>query len=433
MNLIKAYELILNALRLSVTEDGFIRNADEEQIIVNKRSLVMPVAKQLAVPDMSNRIFFNPFRENALASETPAVTEYIRGRFLEHISMKTMLLISELADIAAKTAIHPTLSPEQLEFLVSVQDMDESFLTNLARLLDKLNESSSRTSGVAHVFSRKNSKVGDKEYRRVAFVSFPLYEILTTGDKEQLKAAGLNSLRPKDRKILIGMLQYIFPKIAESNSYSKGSSSGVCPYMDSLMQAFGGLIERLNDVVELFVDHIESTDLIMTPVEWFEAFQDLTVFQNELRILGIGGDSTAAPSSLEASVAGAVNGHVQQQAATLASAGAPVVLTLPGIGAMVSLAQGAQTALQTAPLTANGSVDLSAVIAGNPVLQQQLLMQALTANPAYASHLQQIQQSNKLQSKARRWMMGGTAAAANQVILQQVQNTDNNAVALGLI
>lgn len=427
MNLLKAYELILKALSLNITEDGFVRNKDEEQIIVNKRSLVMPIQQQLAVPDMTNRIFFNPFRENALASETPAVTEYIRGRFLEHITMKTMLLVSDLADIASKTAIHPTLNPEQSEFLMHVQELDETFLTNFGRLLDKMRENNSRTNGIAHVFSRKNSKLGDTEYRRVAFVSFPLYEVLSTGDKEQLKAAGLSSIRPKDRKILLGILEFIFPKIKESNSYSKGSNSGVCPYMESLMMAFGGLVERLNDVVELFADHVEMGDLVLTPVDWVEAFDDLTIFQAELRMLGLGGDSTSAPSQLEQSVNAAVSG---QQ--VIAPAGTPVAITIPGIGGAVAIVQGQSAQLQPAQVTPNGTVDLSAVIAGNPLLQQQLMMQTLANNPVYAAHLQQMKQVAAVNSKARRWAAGGTAAATSQTTLQQLAN-NAQAVQLGLI
>lgn len=416
MSLIDSYKQILTALHLKVTDDGFVKNGEDEQVLVGKKSLVLPVKEQLAVGDMSNRIYFNPFRENSLASAPALVTEYIRGRFIEHLSIKTIWLISELADIAIKEAQHKKFNPEQCEFLVHAKDIDEVFLEKFSRFLDKITESGENPN-ILHIFSRKNGKIGDKEYKRAAFVSFPFFEALTSTDKELHKAAGINSMRPKDRKIIADLLKYIFPKITETNSYSVGSNSGICPYMDSLMLAVGQLIECINGCVEMFREYIDCSERIETPVDWFEAIQDLTAFQTELRVLAVGGDTQSAASGLEtalSNVSSVPKPGTQFVAST--PTGQPVVLTVQSGTTPVAINQmQSQVVMPANAITPTGAVDLSAMVAANPVLQHMMMLESVNQVPAMAQHYAHIQAQANQQAKQARWAFGRVPSATNML------------------
>lgn len=410
MALIDAYKLILDAMRLKVTEDGFIKNVDDENIVVAKKSLVLPIPAQLAVSDWSNRIAFNPFRENSLQSTPPAVTEYIRNRFIEHLNVRLFWLMEHLVTIAGDESTHKKLDPEQAKFLVAAKDVDENFINLMQRVADKVCKSEDTTSGAIHIFSKKNGVIDGKKYNRTATVSFPIYQSIKEHEKES-KILGVSGWTAKHRKTLAAIFEYIFPEIEKPNSYSVGSDSGICPYMDSLMRAVGKLVEAINAVVETFRSQLddETIAVVETPVDWYEAFQDLTVYQPEIRLLVVGGESHNVISEPTQAAPAVHQGVVQ-----VTQAGQPVILTMAPAGSgsvIIPMAEHAAALAQGG----SGPVNLAAVIANNPALAAQANMGAMMAMPQLAAYYQQMQLMNAAQAKQQRWSAGVVQSASNQM------------------
>lgn len=419
MALIDAYKDIITALNLKVTSDGFVQNQSDEQIMVGKKSLVMPTPEQLKVNDWSNRILFHPFRENSLASSPSAVTEYIRQRFIEKLNIKTLLLIEKLTVIAADIALHKKLNPKQSEFLVAAKDVTEDYATKFYKMLDKAVSSEDVNDGPIHIFSRKNGSIGEDKFKRTAVVSFPWFSILDEGDKSKLKEIGANSFSNKDRKTLMSIMSYIFPDIEKLNAYSVGSDSGICPYMDSMMRAVGRIVERLNDVVDLFRDHIDDIEVIETPIEWYDAFENMVSYQNEIRMLSAGGDSVAVQTTEVVSQPIVQQLQQPSQVINAVQNGQPVVLTITPSQPAALVGTGPAVVAQPVQ---NGPVDLSSVLANNPLLHQQMLANMMVNSPQLLMQMQQQQLMAQQQAKMNRWAPGGVGAATNPIIANTGQN-----------
>lgn len=414
MALLDAYTQLLDAMRLKVTEDGFIKNGDDENVFVAKKSLVLPVPAQLAVPDWSQRIAFNPFRENSLQSTPPAVTEYIRNRFIEHLNIKILWMLEHLVSIAGDQATHKKLDPEQANFLTVAKDVDENFVNLIHRLADKISKSEDTTSGAIHIFSMKNGVIGEKKYKRSATVSFPIYQSVKEGDK-QTKIFGITGWRPKDRKMLAAILEYIFPDIDKPHSYSKGSDSGICPYLDSLMQAVGHVIEAINNVVETFRSTMDddAIAIVETPVDWYEAFQDLSAYQTELHMLPVGGEAHKVISEPVQATTALANTAPAVQTATAIIGGQPVVLTLAQTPSGSVILPSANQAVPLGASNNTGPVNLAAAIAANPALAAQANAGMMQTMPQLAEYYRQIQAVSSLQQKQNRWAPGAVASASS--------------------
>lgn len=288
MNLIELYKSILSVAGMSVDDDGFISfklaRMDKKPVIVKGKRLVLPTTEQLRNPDLSNRVMFHPLSESILRGESEVVTS-----FREHITKRLNFIIGyvsyALLDLAISVAEHQKLSPQQTEFLSLVKDADQGTLERMRKVTENMFLGDASQS-FAHMRVQKNGMVAGVKHRRVGVVYFPFYEELkkVPAPKEPNEIYGVK-LRKVDREAFTALMEYLIPDIDKIDKWMFPSDSEIAPTLDALMRSVIAVGDPLNSVVDLFKDHIESSDDLYFDGEWEESFKNLNALLPQIRMI----------------------------------------------------------------------------------------------------------------------------------------------------
>lgn len=223
---------------------------DPKKVIVRPdtikvKRLVLPVEKLLRgnTASWEGYIAFHPLCESLARGESP-VLQWTKETVVKRLNMIVGICLLELAQIAASS--DKELSPDMARVLLPLKDMKADSPEHFSEVIAKAIQAS--PSALVNIYLKRDGKIGDQNYRRVATVSFPLLEKLMGNDE---KVHGVK-LRKADRKNLIELYKIVFPKADVEHSYSTGSNNDVAPYFTALITAFEMLIRSTNAIIDTF-------------------------------------------------------------------------------------------------------------------------------------------------------------------------------------
>ena len=299
-NIIDVYKSVLETAGLYADEDGFVSvqlaKTEKKPALVKGKRLILPTDAQLRVPDLSNRMAFNPLSESILRGESEVVT-YFRETFIKRLNFIVGYSAISLLDLAVSTAEHPKLSPEQTAFLLKVREADEETVRRIQKITEAMMLGDSSRAFV-HIRVQKNGTVKNAMHRRVGIVYFPFYEEIkrVPAPKEPNEIYGVK-LRKADRETFTALMEYIFPRIDEPDQWMFPSDSEIAPSFEALMKSIIAVGDPVNTLIDMFKDYIAGSEDLYINGDWEEDFRDLNALLPQIRMIPMlpGNEGRAAP------------------------------------------------------------------------------------------------------------------------------------------
>lgn len=256
MKLNDFYTSFLTGLGLVITEEGYVKLPITDEVAgttfpatVNKKSLVLPTPENLNKVVSDNVIVFHPLNED-LERGPSKVLEFVRQYARQELEVQIILLITNILRLSGSPELHKKLSPDQAEILDVVKGMDTKAIERVIEKFEQIHQRldvNSIEKSLVHIYLRRSGKIGDKSYRQVATVTFPIYEQLAEGE---LNILGVK-LSKAAAKAIKDVFEYIFPNIGTKGAYNVGSNSAVAPKFEAIAGAVASLILCINRVIAL--------------------------------------------------------------------------------------------------------------------------------------------------------------------------------------
>lgn len=288
------YRSLLSVGNLFPDSQGFVKvrfGKETDVALVDGKQLVLPTDAQLNNrddPRWEKRIGFHPLGELANRPAESEVLAYFRKAVNIRLNVTFGTLALELMDVAASTAVHGNLSPDQQEYLSRLSGVDDETyraFTQLVRACPATNPLQNFVS----VFIKRAGTIGDRRYARVGVVNFPLYQEVVKAKHHPKREVYGVALRVKDRDAIQALLEYMIPGIDEPEQFSQGSNSLVAPGIDALMKAVKAVVLPLNDLIDLYKSVLEDLSELEFNLDWVEAFtgDNLNAWQGEARMIPV--------------------------------------------------------------------------------------------------------------------------------------------------
>lgn len=238
----KIYDLVYLACA-SVDENGnVIKNTTNgtEPVMVGEKRLVLPNKYQLSGaedPLWQTRCLFNPFLETVTSTAPTPVLDWLIRHAQLRLNVTITLLMTHILNIYASPAKHKELTPEQMEYISKVDDLDQKTLDFYTKSIAPLGQRGAFS--FITLFPKNLGELNGITFKRTCHVSSPMYTELTTHRKfgKSTELAKGNSAK------IAALLKLILPKIDQPEAYSKGSNSLLAPFAES----FIGSMIKLTD------------------------------------------------------------------------------------------------------------------------------------------------------------------------------------------
>ena len=249
--LVSFYGAILETAGLHIV-DGVVHqhlpDDGDVPVTVSKKTLVLPTDHWLGETDIQNIQYFHPISENVIRKES-TVFKFLRRLVVINSTSVILELMQDLIHILSNKDTHSTLDPiTQLPLLRCAPEADKDFSEKFEKIIDKI-DPTGETAFLSAVILRGKS-LKDKDYTRIAKISFPLLHALENPEGNQVFGV---KLRKKDISGLINLIYYILPDLkSDSEFYSTGSRSGVAPSLHALLSSDAKLIQAVNVVKRAF-------------------------------------------------------------------------------------------------------------------------------------------------------------------------------------
>ena len=346
--------VVENESYVSINNSLFTDSDKNDPLLIDGKRLVLPTYAQQSDPDRTNKIIFHPLSENILRGESIVVAN-LRSAFSIRINYSVAASISALLEVCSSINKHKTLSPDQAIILSLATNCDEDtnkvFNSMAIKCLGEENK-------FVKIYLKRSGVINNVKFSRAGIVSFPFYEEL----KEAKDSLYGIKFRKKDREIILSMMEYLFPKIKISEGYNAGSDSSIAPFTDALMKTVLNLASNLNDVFELFKDKLDGFDKLIFDSEWVEGFNDLNVFQNEIRLIPTQAGNEGESKKLEQPIVQANMINYTPPAPSLPTAGRSIA---PPVNVPANSIPQLSLVPQT---TSSGKVKLGDLMSRNPNL-----------------------------------------------------------------
>lgn len=419
MTLIELYTSMLAAAGLTVDDNGYVSVNNSlftganknEPVLVDGKRLVLPTREQLTDPDRESKIIFHPLSENILRGESIVIAK-LRSMYSIRLNFAIAATVTGLLDLCASVNKHKLLTPDQSVVLSVAPNCDETTVRVFSSLINKVFADAST---FVKLYLRRSGTVRGTKYSRAGIVSFPFYEALQEA-KDTLFGV---KLRKKDKEVLTAIFEFILPKLGESEQYNQGSDSTIAPFTDALMKTFMGIAGKLNDVIDLYKDKVDELEKLTFDADWVEAFEDLSVMQNEIRKVpaqaGNEGEGKKTDSIQQANTPVSslqYNPPVNTPAPVAAPAleARPVAVPQYNQVPVVNIPQMTTAPVQTAPQpTAAGKVKLGDLMSKTPAVPAGPIPPSLMAemNPQLAQQMAYQAQMQQLAMMQQQGMMPG--------------------------
>lgn len=238
----------------------------EKPCTSNGKRLSLPTDALIRSGKWDGLLAFHPLSENLLRGESE-ILKFLRTMVRFRLSSTASQLMAELMGIAADPARHKDLKPTQAEFLKSVQhanDKTESLVNTklLGRHFDDL----------LNIYLKRGGQFKGEEYRRVAAVSFPIWDELSSKGK---MIYDIDCGSVKNKKTIASLFEFIFPHPDDQNHWSAASNETVAPYFHALMQCYVKVAKHLNGLVHKYRKHLEYPEMLKIPLEWEDGLEHL--------------------------------------------------------------------------------------------------------------------------------------------------------------
>jgi len=312
MKLLDLYRAMLTLGNMTADEDGFISGSiagmtEEVPVTIKGLRMVLPTSKQLRSGNWEHpdRVVFHPLYENVMRGESKVLEKY-RNLIMTRINFIIGVVGTGMLTLAASNARHAELNPEQSKFLRITKNIDEKTLDVFGKLLDAASVADVKSQPLS-LYLKRSGTVAGKKYSRVGVVAFPIYEELMKDGP----AFGIK-LRQRDREVIKGFFEYVFPHIADVGAYNRGSDSPIAPFTDALIRTTASVAAPLNDVIEMFKNVVDDISDLQIEMDWLPYFDTLETFQKEIRAIpmqpgnegtpinkGVAPVETAAPATVQ--------------------------------------------------------------------------------------------------------------------------------------
>lgn len=382
------YKQILACAGMVVDDEGFIsvksKDGPKPALIDGKR-MVLPYVNQLRSGDNDTRIIFHPLRENIMKGESEVITK-LRTMINIKLNYTFGAIALQLLNLASSPSDQAKLNPFQSEMLSEIGPVGNTISVKFTSiLLHAIKNHSDR--GFINIFLRKGGSVKGIKYSRVGAVTFPFMEELA---KEQASYYG-TELSKKDKLAIQNLMKYMFPDLDKPETYYKGSSNEVAPFMDCLMNSIYGVAGRLNDILELFTGIISGGEELVMQAEWVETFKgDLSELLPQIREIPLqaGADGRSSVNETPVAIAPLQQPAMFQQAIQqpVSAFGQPMHHPHQQYVPVQQVPQG--------PIVTENGVDFNSLIRSNPALSGyvnngQMPQYMQPAPPPVPQHLQQ--------------------------------------------
>lgn len=262
------YVPLLAAVHLYPDEAGILsrkhRNA-EKVCEVNKRKLALPTSENLKSLSPDEYIFFHPMSEN-IARGDSAVYNYLRIAMTLRINFTIMSVARLLMEVAGSKDLDGKLNSRQLDLVAAIPKIDAKTIKHFDNAIvdTDLDKNTFFT-----VYNKRNGKIGETTYNRVAVVRFPLIEQLKNPEESEFwkKAKGI---RKADYVNYLQLFNYLLPDWDVENKYSGASDSMEAPSFQALVYGFLNVMKRLDQVMEDFKDVCDVTDFRVNDIDVIE-------------------------------------------------------------------------------------------------------------------------------------------------------------------
>lgn len=243
----------------------------EKPCTSNGKRLTLPTDALIRNGKWEGLLAFHPLSENLLRGESE-VLKFIRTMVRFRLSSTASQLIAELMGIAADPTRHKDLKPSQAEFLKSVQhanDKTESLVNTklLSRHFDDL----------LNIYLKRGGQFKGEEYRRVAAVSFPIWDELSSKGK---MIYDIDCGSVKNKKTIASLFEFIFPKPDDQDHWSAASNESVAPYFQALMQCYAKVAKHLNSIVKKYKKHLQYPEMLAIPLDWVDGLEHLPAWKS---------------------------------------------------------------------------------------------------------------------------------------------------------
>lgn len=359
--LLDLYRAVAKTANLVAGDDGMfytLYNGKKEPALIKDKRLVLPTKEHLSNPDWTKRVPFHPLSENLLREKETPVLENFRAAVNLRLQYTLVFIGQQLITLIASTGDHKKLNPEQSEILSQVKDVDEKTLDDFLKLCAAMPPRQTSKTFV-NIYLKKGGKLplgdGERSFSRLGVVSFPLYhELQKSMEKDDDAVWGVKIPRKKSRRGLMQLLEYIFPRIKETNAYSRGSNSELAPFMDALMKSVAAVADPINTVMRRFNNRLSAHEDLFFEDDWVEAFDNIDSYGPDVRTIPMlqAGD-TAAPAPAPAP-------------APAAAAPAPAAYPWNNPQPTQVVFPSAATAPPPVPHTPRGGVDFEQLLRTNP-------------------------------------------------------------------
>jgi hypothetical protein len=249
------------------------------------------------------------------------------------------------------------------------------------------------------MFFKRKLVLQETSFARGTITTFPILRELA----ENVDLPYGTKIRKKDILTFTTMFELAYPDIHVENMYTRGSNSKVAPFLDSLIKTVIVVLEPLNNLVDLFADKIDDTDMIRVDYEpLLEMITDLNKYSNLIRsIPPQAGNEGVMPINDQVAASKPALPAVNNDAYAKSVVSNPVAPTsvyqqpasVPVASVNAALPPGVPLGINNVPTTPQSTLDLfrSKYVAPQQQMQQP---QQRTPTWAQAGYVNQPQQSN---------------------------------------
>jgi hypothetical protein len=276
--IIKLYTSILKYASMEPDQEGFISTVHEDKrypTIVDGKRLVLPTNQHLRNPSPDVMIF-HPLTESPFRGESDVLAK-LRDVINIKLNFITGIVARSLLSLAASPELNKRLHPSQMAMAIACKDATSETVKNFTSIM--MAGLRNPASLFTHIFLLRGGFVNNVRYSRIGVASFPFYEELVKG-ADVIHGIKVNA---KDREVFKKLMEFIFPDIEKPEAYNYGSNASTAPFMDSLMHSSGKLAARLNDMLEVFADYIDSGPSLVFDSEWTADFENIDALALEIK------------------------------------------------------------------------------------------------------------------------------------------------------
>lgn len=247
------YTSLLATLDIVANDDGLLAHSTSgEPITIDGKRLALPTNDNIRLAGRDELVVFHPLSENVFEGMSEVFIElrHIVAAKLHKVIVYTAYTLIKLV---LDKASHEGLSNKQMGTVSNLSEVDEKFLESFKKLMNKLEVSGNNQ--LINIFMKYGGTLKDTKYMRIAFVSFPLLELIDSSEDYIIHDV---KFRKKDMAILKSIFTTVIPGGFEKDTYSAGSSSSVAPYFSALLLAMCNVLEDTASTTWRFRSYIED-------------------------------------------------------------------------------------------------------------------------------------------------------------------------------